>query len=389
MCTKSPVANIGLGVVTGGLSTVAGAGIAASKGDMKGALTGGIFSGKTPGAPNLGQFPGLTPQEQAIIDKMGISLDQFNQLIQGSSTALAQNKNVLQQISGLYDAQGNLDQGALADLKARTQGQLVQAQGVGSAALGYLQNYFGAGGGGTGSSGTPGGSGVAQTQADVYKAALEGTGAINAATTQQQARDFQTLKDSLAQRGIMVTGDSPAQATSDSTAGQRAIELFKNNVAAQNSQERLGYISTLGGQVAGTAGLAGQSATAGMAATNAQLGFSQQAGTMGLSTLAPYLQQYNQGLSMMYQPYQQQQLGPYQQNMAQAQANYQAGLQQYQAGQSMLGGIGSIVGTGVGAYFGGPWGAAMGSQVGKTAGGSGAMTAQPYSYGPFTGAQNA
>jgi hypothetical protein len=335
-------------------------GMSGKLGDLAGSVAGG--GSKTPGAPNLGQFPGLTPEEQAILQKQGMTLDQFNQLLQGSATSLAQNKQVLQQISGLYDSQGNLDTQALADLKQRTQGQLTQAQGVGSAALGYLQNYFGTGGSGSG--------GVAQTQSDVYKAALEGTGAVNKATEQKQQRDFIQLKDSLAQRGIMVNGDTPDKATSDSTAGQRAIQLFSQNVAAQNSSERLGYISTLGGQVAGTAGLAGQSATAGMAATNAQLGYAQNSATQDISSLAPYLQQYQQGLSQYYQPFQQQQLGPNQQNIAQQQANYQAQLQQYQAKQGMLGGIGSIIGTGVGAYFGGPWGAMAGAQVGKSVGGA-------------------
>jgi len=305
--------------------------------------------GSPPDAPTLPAFPGLTPDEQSILQKEGLSLDQFNQLIQGTGTSLAQNKQILQQISGLYDAQGNLDQQALADLKARTQGQLAQAQGVGSAALGYLQNYFSAGGGaGTGTAGTGTGAsavpGVAQTQADVYQQALLGTGAVNEATKQQQQRDFIQLKDSLAQRGIMVNGDSPEQATSDSTAGQRAIQLFQQNVAAQNSSERLGYINTLGGQVASTVGAAGSAAGMGTAATNAQLGLSSQAATSSAATMAPLLGQYQQGLQAYYQPYQTQQLGPYSQQLQQAQMNYTAGLNQYQATQGQIMGWANLAG---------------------------------------------
>lgn len=284
--------------------------------------------GSAPAAPQLPQYPGLSPEEQKILDKEGLTLDQFNQLIQGSGTSLAQNKNVLQQISGLYDSQGNIDQKALADLKARTSGQLSQSQDVGSAALGYLKNYFG-GSGTPGDPSAPGTGSVAQTQSDVYKAALEGTGAVNAATTQKQARDFLALKDSLAQRGIMVNGDTVEKATSDSTAGQRAIQLFQQNIAAENSQERLGYIQTLGGQVAGTVGAAGGASTAGTNATATQMGYTTGAATQDISTLAPMLAQYQQGLSMNYQPYYMQQQGVYQQQMAQAQANYQAGMNQF------------------------------------------------------------
>lgn len=307
--------------------------------------------GKPPNAPQLPAFPGLSTDEQAILDKEGLTLDQFNKLIQGSSTALNQNKLVLQQISGLYDAQGNLDQNALTSLKSRTQAQLTQAQGVGSSALGYLQNYFG---GTTASASTPGatppggtttGTGapsVADAQSAAYTAALSGTGAVNEATKQRQARDFQTLKDSLAQRGIMVTGDTPEQATSDSTAGQRALQIFQQNVSAENSQERLGYIGTLGGQVANTVNAASGAAGAGSAATNATLGYANTAATQSLSTLTPYLSQYQQGLNMYYQPYQTQQLGPYQQALDQSQMNYTAGLNQYNAGENQLMGWGQI-----------------------------------------------
>lgn len=311
--------------------------------------------GSPPDAPTLPAFPGLTPDEQSILQKEGLTLDQFHQLISGTGTSLDQNKQVLQQISGLYDAQGNLDQKALADLKTRTQGQLTQAQGVGSSALGYLQNYFGSGGGaGTGTAGTGTGAGavpgVAEAQAQAYTTALTGTGAVNAATTQQQQRDFIALKDSLAQRGIMVNGDDVAHATSDSTAGQRAIQLLQQNVAAQNSSERLGYISTLGGQVAGTVGAAGAAAGMGTAATNTSLGYVNNAATTSATTMAPLLSNYQQNLAQYYQPYQTQQLGPYQNALDQANMNYTAGLNQYNAFQNQLMGWGQIAAQGATAY---------------------------------------
>lgn len=305
-----------------------------------------------PDAPALPQFPGLTPDEQSILQKEGLTLDQFNQLISGTGTSLAQNKQVLQQISGLYDAQGNIDQTFLNDLKTRTRGQLTQAQGVGSSALGYLQNYFGSGGGSTGASGAPGAPGasnvpgVAQAQADAYTTALTGTGAVNVATSQQQQRDFIALKDSLSQRGIMVNGDTYDKATSDSTAGQRAIQLFQQNVAAQNSSERLGYISTLGGQVAGTVAAAQGSTSTGTNATNTSMGYLNNASTTSASTLSPLLSQYQNNLGAYYQPYQTQQLGPYQQALDQANMNYTAGLNQYNAQENQLMGWGQIAAQG-------------------------------------------
>ena len=331
--------------------------------------------GSPPDAPKLPQFPGLSPEETDILQKEGVSLDQFQQLINGTSTDLAKNKQILQQVSGLYDAQGNIDQTTLSNLKTASQQQLTQAQGVGSSALGYLQNYFGTGGAsGTGTAGVgTGAGGVAGAQAAAYEQALTGTGAVNAATTQQQARDFQTLKDSLSQRGIMVTGDSLAGATSDSTAGQRAIQLFQQNVAAQNSSERLGYINTLGGQVAGTVGAAQGSSTAGSNATNAAMGYTSSAATQSAATMSPLLQQYQQGLNMYYQPYQTQQLGPYQQQMAQAQADYQAGLNKYTGFNTMLQTYLSPMASGAGYAAMSGWGGA-GAAGGGSAAAAGGMT---------------
>lgn len=307
--------------------------------------------GSPPDAPQLPAFPGLSPEEQDILKKEGLSLDQFNQLIQGSSTGLANNKKILQQISGLYDAQGNLDQNALNDLRTRTQGQLTQAQGVGGQALGYLQSYFGTSGG-SGTTATPGvpgssttgtgASGVAAAQSDAYLKALNGTGAVNEATKQAQQRAWIQLKDSAAARGIMITGDSPEQAVSSSTAGQRMIQLYQQNVAAQNSNERLGYINTLGGQVANTASVAQNTAGYGSAATTAQMGYANSAATQSVSTLAPYLTQYQSNLGDLYKPYQTQQLGPYQQALDQAQMNYTSGLNQYNAGENQIMGWGQI-----------------------------------------------
>ena len=247
--------------------------------------------GSPPSAPQLPQFPGLTPEETANLQQQGVTLQQFQQLINGTSTDLANNKQILQQVSGLYDSQGNIDQTALSNLKTASQQQLTQAQGVGSAALGYLQTYFGGTPATPGASpGTPGASatpGVAQAQAAAYEQALTGTGAVNAATTEQQQKDFIALKDSLAQRGIMVNGDTIQQATSDSTAGQRAIQNLQQAQTAANSSERLGYISTLGGQVAGTVGAAQGSAGTGAAATSTAMGYTSSAATQSSSTLSP------------------------------------------------------------------------------------------------------
>jgi len=57
------------------------------------------------------------------------------------------------------------------------------------------------------------------------------------------------------------------------------------------------------------------------------------------SALSPILSDYQNQLSSAYQPLYMQQIGPYQQAMAQAQANYQGQVGQYNAKMGQLGAL--------------------------------------------------
>lgn len=309
-----------------------------------------------PSAPQLPQYPDLTPQQQTNIGQQSGVSQQFGNVIQGTSTQLGQNQNILQAISGLFNQDGTVNPSAVTQLRQLASGQTSAAGQAGQQALSGL----------SGTNDT-----LAKTQ-QAYTNALQGNVPANKQLQFQQNQSFQQLKEQAAQQGIDIQGDSFDSATSKSTAGQKLLQNFQQNAGIQNQNYQLGYLGQLGtnmGQIAGTGATQANTGT-GLSQFSQQtpLGYLGQSITSGQSALAPMLSQYQSQLGQAYQPLYMQQIGPYQQQMAQAQANYQSGLQQYQSNQGMMGGIGSLVGTGIGAYFGGPIGAAVGSSVGNKVG---------------------
>jgi len=289
--------------------------------------------GSPPDAPQLPQYPNLTPEEQQILQKWQGSLGQQSNVIQGLSGQLGNNQSVLQQLSGLINQDGTINQTALAALQQQNQ-QSLQSQGqAGQSALNYLNTLYGSGG-------------VAQTQAQAYQNALNGNVPANQQLKYQQTQDWNALKEQAAQRGIQINGDNWASATSESTAGQKLIQNFSQNANIQNQNYQLGYLNTAANNMNALASTG--ATTAGFGSTLASSPYQTQTGLLGQSisngmgALTPYLTQYQSGLSNIYQPYYMQQIGPYQQQMAQQQANYQAGSNQYNASQNQLMGWASL-----------------------------------------------
>lgn len=286
-----------------------------------------------PSAPQLPSFPGLTSDESNILQQMGMSLSQFSQLISGTGSQLSGNQQVLQQMSGLLNPDGSVNQTALQSLQQRTQQSLSTQSTAAQGALGYLGNLY-----------SPGG--VAQAQTTAYQNALNGNIPANQQLQFTTGQNFQAMKEQAAQQGIIINGDDWNSATSSSTAGQKLLQNFQQNYNIQNQNYQLGYLNTAGANMSALSSTAANTANTGLSlannANNAQLGYLGQSITSGQSALAPLLTSFQGGLSQEYTPYEAQQLGPYQQAMAQAQATYQAGLQGYQGSQSNMFGLGSL-----------------------------------------------
>jgi hypothetical protein len=301
---------VGLGIATGGLSEVAGA-----------------IGGQAPGAPQLPQYPGMTPQEQQILQQQQGASQQMGGVIGGVSGQLGNNQQILQMISGLFKPDGTIDQNALTQLQQMSQKSTQAAGTAGQAALGGL-------------AGTNQALGATQQS---YVNALQGNVPANQQLQYTQQQNFQVMKEQASQQGIDIQGDNWQNAVSQSTAGQKLIQNYQQNSNIQNQQYQLGYLGQLGTNMGQLAGVGSQQAQTGMGlgqySQQTPLGYVGQSISGGMGALSPMLQSYNQMLGGQYQPYYMQQIGPYMQQMAQAQANYGAAQNQYQGQQNMLGGI--------------------------------------------------
>lgn len=313
------------GIATGGISTVADAIIP-----------------KAPSAPTLPQYPGMSPQEIAILQQQQGGVNQMGGVVSGVAGQLGNNQQILQMISGLFKSDGTIDQNAVAQLQ-----QQIQQSNQTSATQG--QNTL------SGISGTNDALGATQ---QAYTSALQGNAPANKAIEYQQLQNFNAMKEQAAQHGIQIDGDNWATATSSSTAGQKLLQNAQQNNNIQNQQYQLGYLGQLGTNMGQLAGVGQTQATTGMGLSQysqtTPTGYVGQSITGGQGALSPMLSQYNQMASSLYQPYYMQQQGPYQQQMAQQQANYQAGLNQYQGQMNMLGGIMNLGGKIGGAAMGAP-----------------------------------
>lgn len=289
--------------------------------------------GSAPSAPQLPQYPNLTPQQQTNIGQQTGVSSQFGNVVQGTAGQLQNNQSILQQISGLFNSDGTINQNAVAQLQSQSQQSTQTAGQAGQSALSGL--------GGTQQS-------LAATNS-AYQNALQGNVPQNQQLAYQQNQAFQQMQEQAAQQGIKITGTNFSNAVSDSTAGQKLIQNFQQNANIQNQNYALGYTQQLAGNMGQLSNAYGTQATSGQGlstyGTQMPLNYLGQSITNGQSALAPLLSQYQSQLSSAYNPLYAQQIGPYQQQMAQAQANYQASMNQYQGNMNMLGGLMGLGGT--------------------------------------------
>ena len=310
-------------------------------GPSAGAAGAGVFTGgleplmastmpNSPGAPTLPQYPGLTPAEQTNLGQQSQAASAGANMLQGVSGQLGNNQQILQMISGLFNQDGSINQGALSQLQQQST-QSTQAAGQqGQAALQGL-----------------GGTNAAMgATSQAYTNALQNGAPANQQLAFQQNQSFQQMQEQAAQQGIPISGTNFSNAVSNSTAGQKLIQNFQQNANMQNQNYNLGYVSQLSGNM-GQLATAGQNQAntgigLGSYATQTPLNYLQNSITNGQSALSPLLSNYENQLSTAYSPLYNQQIGPYQQQMAQAQATYQGQVGQYNA---QMGQNGALMGA--------------------------------------------
>lgn len=314
--------------------------------------------GDAPAAPVLPQYPDLTPAEQTNIGQQTTASNQGASMINTVSGQLGNNTSLLQGISGLFNSDGSINQTALAALSQQTQQTLQGAGTTGNAAMTSAGSQY-----------APDGA-MAQTQT-AYTNALKGGAPANQQIAFQQKQSFQQMQQQAAQQGIKITGSSFDNAVSSSTAGQRLIQNFQQNANIQNQNYNLGYVGQLAGNMGQLSGAAATTASTGQAlgqyATQTPLNTAQASVTNGQAALAPLLASYQNQLSSAYQPLYMQQVGPYQQQMAQAQANYQAGENEFNNRQNQLAMLTpsvSFMGFGANPHAGGGASTSVGSSGG-------------------------
>lgn len=272
-------------------------------GDLVGGLVGG-FTGSPPSAPKLPPPPSLTatqlpttPTLQAPQYPNAPTLGSANlpnvPNLQAPQYPNAPTLNApqLPQYPGLTPEQQNIlqqQQNALTGL----QGAIGQ---YGTGAYNDLNNQ------------------VSLQELQNYQNALSGQIAPNQMITQQKQKDWEALKQQAGQLGIQLSGNTPESAASQSTAGNQMIMDFNKRYGALEQNYNLGQ-QQLGAQI-----------------NLSRLGLQNQ--NLGALTNA-YGQAGNQA-SQLYNPYYQQQIGPWAVQTQQAQGNADIAnqnlLNQYQA----------------------------------------------------------
>ena len=359
--------------------------VAGTTGLLAGGLAGG--GGSMPGVPNPAYLqqtpvPGMTPQELQTLQKMGVNLDQLNAILSGEQGNLAQNQDLLKQFSGLYGADGKLDQAAVDALKQRITGTQTQLNQLNDAAYNQLIGSF-----------NPSQLETTSDQIGLQEAqrlqdAIAGNLAPSNAIVNQEKKEFEKLKEAAGQRGIKLEGNDLYSATSQSTAGNQLLNDLRSNFAARRDTERQNIINQatsanmnrLGFGLDRQNQLYNQAQGVRTDPSQSTLGFMRESQSYSPANLTDYYANLNNQYLAYANPYANQRMTEYQGALNNAQynnqlqnaqitGNYNSALQNYQNQQNrqnaIFGTIGTIGGGLVGGYFGGPAGAMIGSQAGN------------------------
>lgn len=237
--------------------------------------------------------PGPSAAETDLYKQQSQNLQTITGLLQKSSAQNDQQQSLYNSLSGLYDASGNLDQTAVANLKAKNDAYQAQSDQISS-----LQN-------------------------DRLLKALNGTLPVSEQTLQQKAQDFNTLKENLARKGNTITGAAPEGAVGNSSAAAANLGEFNRTYALLQDQERRGVLAQ---------------SQQGASPSSIPLGYAAGASQYSPASLIPGYQSAVQGYGLAAQPYADQRA-----------ANYQNTVQNAQISLQRQAGTNQLIGTGVGA----------------------------------------
>lgn len=240
-------------------------------------------SNSTPPAP-----PAMSTQEQSLLAKQNMTMDEFRQILGTATEDSATMQQLYKEVSGLYQKktipgvdtppQYAVDPAAIdAKIKEAARTGSVQLQNGRTATLGELERAKTdlpvAISLGLAQLTNPGGRSadkdtyvldpeavakvkervlkeqqaqqqITDLQIDRYKRALEGTLPVSTGLLQRKEEDFKLLREGAARRGIMIDGDSPDTAVSQTTAGNELVGQFKRTYGLLEDTERRGELAT-------------------------------------------------------------------------------------------------------------------------------------------------
>lgn len=249
----------------------------------------GIFDAIGGDGPDYPDYPGLTADEQKLLAAQKMNVDQLNDIVSGDVAAVKANRQLLNGVTGLFDENGEVNQGALKDLQGRVQAQMKQRDALGQKGLDYMGSFFDTNAG-------PMEQEIVKAAQARYLRALKGDLPVSEGTKDQFATQFAQLKEAAAQRGIKIEGDDWNSATSSSTAGVRLISEFtkRYNLAVEGEREHAldqgpGTLGTLQ-----NISLSNFNTASSVAQYPAALGFLEKSGSLGTS-LIPQISAVNSG----------------------------------------------------------------------------------------------
>lgn len=145
----------------------------------------------------------------------------------------ADTESIFRTLSGFYKEDGTLDKEAVKAFSQKLQDRVSSQQEISDKAMKFLGTLLNV-------SPTPfdlANNDIASEEQARYLRALKGDVPTSPALDQAKAQQFQILKESAGQRGIMITGDTPETATSESTAGIRLVSEFNKRFDALREQQ--------------------------------------------------------------------------------------------------------------------------------------------------------
>lgn len=229
-----------------------------------------------------------------------------------------------------------LNQNAVTDLRTRVAAELAQQQRLSDLQSNiYEQGLLGL------QSQLPQISKLNDLELQRRERALNGTLPVSQGLIDRKAQDFTLLKEGAARRGIVIQGEDPSSATSQSTAGNELVGQFKRTYGLLEDAERRGELSSTStpGIVQGGPGASTYGQTLNFATADSSSGLLPQYGQLS--------QLYGQAAS----PFQAQRFN-----------EYQGLLNSYS--QGLANKRGTLYGIGTGATLGGQLGGGYGALVG-------------------------